>query len=211
MSARYTQVDPIGFRGEHVNLYAYVWDNPVNRGDPWGLVQADLTDPALEPLVKEPWPAAEEYYGESHECVALTKHFTGLPCTDCWRAGENVVGNTIEPGTAIATFDENGRRLFSSQEDLRSMHCSGTPNAVNHFTGFILHPLNNLAAQKNLHLADLPHDLIPLHQSLRLLYPEYPGSFHLLKSGMLQLAPGVMQRLRKSYAGIFNGIFIPVN
>ncbi len=113
---RWDSRDPLGEAGG-LNLYAFVGNNPVNWVDPWGLVQVDLTDPELEPLVKSPWPEAEQYYGESQQCVSLTKYFTGLPCTDCWRAGKQVVGNDIEPGTAMATFDEDGRYPKGSEKN----------------------------------------------------------------------------------------------
>jgi len=34
---RFPNVDPIGFEGGDVNLYAYVGNNPIKRVDPWGL------------------------------------------------------------------------------------------------------------------------------------------------------------------------------
>ena len=44
------------------------------------------------------------------ECVPLVQKATGAPLTRQWRAGIPVQGNTaIRPGTAIATFDDNGR------------------------------------------------------------------------------------------------------
>jgi uncharacterized protein RhaS with RHS repeats len=33
---RFTSEDPIGFRGGDVNLYGYVWNNPIRFADPWG-------------------------------------------------------------------------------------------------------------------------------------------------------------------------------
>ena len=49
------------------------------------------------------------YYGE---CVALVKQLTGMPETAKWRAGDAITGYgdpPLQPGTAIATMDENGR------------------------------------------------------------------------------------------------------
>lgn len=44
------------------------------------------------------------------ECVALIRHYTRAGWTGSWRAGEKVLGaRYIAPGTAIATFDKNGR------------------------------------------------------------------------------------------------------
>ena len=44
------------------------------------------------------------------ECVALVQAATGAPLTREWQPGVSVQGNaTIRPGTAIATFDSNGR------------------------------------------------------------------------------------------------------
>ncbi len=36
-TGRYISADPIGFEGGDVNLYVYVWSNPVNWMDPEGL------------------------------------------------------------------------------------------------------------------------------------------------------------------------------
>jgi hypothetical protein len=44
------------------------------------------------------------------ECVPLVQQATGAPRSTEWRPGVQVQGNTnIRPGTAIATFDSNGR------------------------------------------------------------------------------------------------------
>lgn len=45
--------------------------------------------------------------GDGH-CVSLIKRCTGAPSTMHWRAGSPVLGNTLEPGSIIATF-EGGR------------------------------------------------------------------------------------------------------
>jgi large repetitive protein len=110
--------EPIG-QLAGLNLFDYVDDNPITSADPMGLFQqktgllgpyiADIHDPILEPIVFEN-KQADRYYGESHECAAFTKSFTGLTssCTKCWRRGKKVSGGYIQAGTAIATFDENG-------------------------------------------------------------------------------------------------------
>ena len=44
------------------------------------------------------------------ECVPLVQMATGAPLTVFWHRGALVQGNTgLKPGTAIATFDTNGR------------------------------------------------------------------------------------------------------
>jgi hypothetical protein len=44
------------------------------------------------------------------ECVPLVQAATGAPDSTHWRPGDLVKGNAnIRPGTAIATFDRNGR------------------------------------------------------------------------------------------------------
>jgi hypothetical protein len=43
------------------------------------------------------------------ECVALVKRATGAPQTSSWRAGELVEAHELPAGTAVATFDPDGR------------------------------------------------------------------------------------------------------
>ncbi len=44
------------------------------------------------------------------ECVALVQHCASAPHTSTWRKGDPVRGNvSIQAGTAIATFDANGK------------------------------------------------------------------------------------------------------
>jgi RHS repeat-associated protein/uncharacterized repeat protein (TIGR01451 family) len=126
-TGRWTAKDPSGFAGGDTNVYAYAGNDPINLIDPDGLkvypadfagplrpgdvraFTANLNDPSLSSLIRNPRSQAPAPYGESNECVSLTKYFTGLPCTDCWRAGPTVFGNDIPPGTAIATFGTDGR------------------------------------------------------------------------------------------------------
>jgi len=53
------------------------------------------------------------YIGKSvgnGQCVAYTQKAANMPRTVAWKRGALVKGNTsIAPGTAIATFDANGR------------------------------------------------------------------------------------------------------
>lgn len=44
------------------------------------------------------------------ECVALVQIYAGAPTARAWREGTKVIGErTLPLGTAIATFDKNGR------------------------------------------------------------------------------------------------------
>jgi hypothetical protein len=55
----------------------------------------------------------------SGQCVALVQQATGAPLTAQWRRGALVRGNmALRPGTAIATFDPDGR--YGSHTDGRS-------------------------------------------------------------------------------------------
>ncbi|WP_234012092.1 BPSL0067 family protein [Cronobacter dublinensis] len=62
------------------------------------------------------------YIGQSvgsGQCVAFTQKAANMPRTAAWRRGALVKGNTsITPGTAIATFDADGR--YGNHTDGRS-------------------------------------------------------------------------------------------
>jgi hypothetical protein len=55
--------------------------------------------------------------GNGH-CIAFVREVTGLPPTAGWRRGDPVRGLGCAPGTAIATFDADGR--YGNHEDGRS-------------------------------------------------------------------------------------------
>lgn len=46
--------------------------------------------------------------GTGH-CVPFVREVSGAPITAQWRRGAPVKGGNLAPGTAIATFDRNGR------------------------------------------------------------------------------------------------------
>lgn len=55
--------------------------------------------------------------GTGH-CVPLVREAAGAPITTQWRRGDPVQGSDLAPGTAIATFDPNGR--YGNHPDGRS-------------------------------------------------------------------------------------------
>ncbi len=91
---------------------------------------AQLIEPGIEPEVgggTDAGAQAAGYVGDNPrqwigqrqvgngECVALVQRATGAPRTSEWRQGPLVQGDmNIAPGTAIATFDSNGRYVNDS-------------------------------------------------------------------------------------------------
>jgi|GEM_PF-2579237 len=62
-------------------------------------------------------PPGTKYYGQ---CVSLVKEATGMPATSEWRAGASISGYgdpPLQPGTVIATMDENGRYPGPEDDD----------------------------------------------------------------------------------------------
>jgi hypothetical protein len=59
-------------------------------------------------LAHDPHRHTGSSVGNGH-CVAFVREVTGLPPTTTWRRGDPVQGSGAAPGTAIATFDRNGR------------------------------------------------------------------------------------------------------
>ena len=52
------------------------------------------------------------------QCVAYVQAVAGAPLTAHWRRGQVAKGNPITPGTAIATFDDDG--TYGNHTDGRS-------------------------------------------------------------------------------------------
>jgi hypothetical protein len=109
------------------------------HGDPVAALRAlrDTPDafgeepPALHPATSNPLRAAVAYVASdserwlgtapvgSGECVSLLRQATGAPHTLTWHRGPTVKGNlALRPGTAIATFDDDGR--YGNHTDGRS-------------------------------------------------------------------------------------------
>jgi hypothetical protein len=54
----------------------------------------------------------------SGQCVAYVQQICGMPHTSHWRRGRQVRGGAVDPNTAIATFDADGR--YGNHTDGRS-------------------------------------------------------------------------------------------
>jgi hypothetical protein len=66
-------------------------------------------------------PNPEHYAGQkvhNGQCVRYVQECAGVPHTSHWRCGRKVRGGDVEKGTAIATFDPNGR--YGNHTDGRS-------------------------------------------------------------------------------------------
>ena len=68
-------------------------------------------------IADDPASFAGQRVGNGH-CVRFVQVAAGLPHTSQWRAGVRVRGNPVAAGTAIATFDPNGR--YGNHTDGRS-------------------------------------------------------------------------------------------
>ena len=79
------------------------------------------------------------FVGESHECVAVVKYFAKAPQTIIWKKGAKVKGNNnIQPGTAIATFDKNGRYYGHA-----AIYINQTTIGINVYDQWNRRPLND--------------------------------------------------------------------
>lgn len=65
------------------------------------------------------------------ECVALVRMYAGAREARAWRAGKKVVGErTLPLGTAIATFDEDGRWPGKSKGNHAAFYLSQTSEYI---------------------------------------------------------------------------------
>jgi len=81
--------------------------------------------------------------GNGH-CVPFVREVTGLPATAAWRRGDPVQGSDVASGTAIATFDPNGR--YGNHTDGRSHaaiflteHSDGSIEVLDQWVGQSVH------------------------------------------------------------------------
>jgi RHS repeat-associated protein len=66
-TGRWTAKDPIHFAGGQVNLYAYVWNDPINRQDPVGLDPCEESPWYDEPWYEQWWRYFREFLGLGFE------------------------------------------------------------------------------------------------------------------------------------------------
>jgi hypothetical protein len=71
-------------------------------------------------IVQQPDQCAGVRVGNGH-CVAYVREVGDVPHTSHWRRGDPVHGSNLEPGTCIATFDDDGR--YENDTSGRS-HCA---------------------------------------------------------------------------------------
>lgn len=110
------QIDPGGglynsppsfilFQGHKVYPPSFV--GPLQKGDWYGPYTADLSRPDISFAEAYGHPQASHFFGESHQCVSLTKYFSGMPgnlTSQNWRQGPRVLDSNVARGTAIATL-----------------------------------------------------------------------------------------------------------
>jgi RHS repeat-associated protein len=114
---RFISEDPIGFNGRDINLYGYVWQNPLNYRDPlgldgWGNDAADWLDERIE-YAHQYWHYCDtEWFanGMNNSIADLAFGFS-----DLLRVGTGL-------GQAINSPDENGygRAAFALQDVVRA-------------------------------------------------------------------------------------------
>jgi RHS repeat-associated protein len=114
---RFISEDPIGFNGRDINLYGYVWNNPVNHRDPfgldgWGNDAADWLDTRIE-YAREYWQYCDQEWVANGINNSVAEVAFGF--TDLLRVGS---------GLGQAIYDENengyGRAAFIAQDIVRS-------------------------------------------------------------------------------------------
>lgn len=76
-------------------------------------------------------------------CVRYVQVCAGLPHTSQWRQGDPVRDGEVEPGTVIATFDEDG--TYGNHTDGRShaaIFCSQTAEGLLVWDQWVGHPVS---------------------------------------------------------------------
>ena len=90
-AGRFTQEDPIGFQGQDVNLYRYVFNNPVKFADPLGLE-------GLNPIPLD----GNDYSGFPSRCTKIC-FIVGLTCGIAMGLGANLPADIV-CGTVVSTI-----------------------------------------------------------------------------------------------------------
>jgi RHS repeat-associated protein len=116
---RFLNVDPIGFEGGDTNLYAYVWNNPVNWIDPWGLFPSVLPKDTVDAAIGRAMGT-----GNTAELEFLLKHTCPSPkdIEKIRRVLEGVKQAQSWLGKDYKVItNKAGDKIFISKDGLRKM------------------------------------------------------------------------------------------
>jgi len=81
---------------------------PVPTPDPTAAPTPDRVTAGTTFVCSDPSSYNKQVIGNG-QCVQFVQECAGAPPSSQWKGGESVAGNDIPLGTAIATFDDNGR------------------------------------------------------------------------------------------------------
>ncbi len=120
----------------------------ITQSDLKGPYVADLKSKEIAPLLDPNHKSSDKDIVGNGQCVTACSKFSGVPGnTKEWRAGAAVTGDgDIKPGTAIATFDSNGRYTTGQDKNSAIFLSNGTKGSIWVLDQWPAHPDNNTSA-----------------------------------------------------------------